>query len=227
MATSSEPGSPAGSPRSSGGFWNTAAGRWLGSGKNIAGSLLGAGAIAAQLAFGLGPLWPLIVVASYGVGALVAPRERIDLRLGIGAGASANDLTEQLKILRRSMKGEARRLPDDANAILVRILDALDDIVARWADLSSAPDQRHVVEQMILDYLPTSIQTYLNLPRTYALSTRVEGKKTAHEELLDQLTLLETESERIRAAVYAREVDALSDQGRFLRDKFGRSALEL
>jgi hypothetical protein len=130
-------------------------------------------------------------------------------------------------VLRRSMRGEARRLPDDASAALGRILDALDQIVARWDDLGSAPDQRHTVESMIVDYLPTSLQTYVNLPRTFALSSRVEGQRTAHEELLDQLGILETESARIRDALYAREVDKLGDQGRFLREKFGRSSLEL
>lgn len=217
MATSSNPG----------GFWRSAPGRWLGSSKNILGGVLGAVALGAQLVFGLGPLWPLIVAASYGVGALVAPRERVDLRLGIGAGASSADLTAQLKLLRRATRGEARRLPDDANAVLLRILDALDEIVGRWDDLTAAPDQRHVVEQMIVDYLPTSLQKYLNLPRTYALSARVEGQKSAHDELIDQLTILEKEADRIRSAVYSRDVDALGDQGRFLREKFGRSELEI
>jgi hypothetical protein len=212
---------------SPGTFWRSGPGRWLGSSKNILGSVLAAGAIAAQLVLGLGPLWPLVVVASYGVGALVAPRDRVDLRLGLGAGASAEDLAAQLKVFRRSMKGEASRLTDDANAILTRILDALDEIVARWDDLAAAPDQRHVVEQMILDYLPTSIQTFLNLPRTFALSARVEGRKSAHDELIEQLGILEKESDRIRTAVYSRDLDALGDQGRFLREKFGRSDLEL
>jgi hypothetical protein len=210
-----------------GGFWHTPPGRWLGSSKNILGSVLAAGAIGAQLVFGLGALWPAVVAASYLVGALVAPRDRVDLRLGIGAGASADDLKAQLKVLRRAMKGEARRLEDDANTILTRILDALDEIVARWDDLASAPDQRHVVERMVLDYLPTSIQTYVNLPRTFALQSRVEGKKTAHDELIEQLGILDKESDRIRTAVYTRDVDALSDQSRFLREKFGKSELEL
>jgi hypothetical protein len=212
---------------SSGGFWGTGAGRWLGSSKNILGSVLGAAAIGAQLVFGLGPLWPLVVAASYGVGALLAPRDRIDLRLGLGAGASADQLKEQLKVFRRAMKGEASRLEDDANQILAHILDSLDEIVARWDDLAAAPDQAHVVEQMITDYLPTSIQKYLNLPRTFALQSRVEGKKSAHDELVDQLTILATESDRIRTALYSRDLDALGDQGRFLREKFGRSDLQL
>lgn len=209
------------------GFWSTGPGRWVGSSKNILGGVLAVAAIGAQLVFGLGPLWPLVVVASYGVGALVAPRERVDLRLGLGEGASAADLAEQLKTLRRAMKGQARRLEDDANAILGRILDSLDDIVAKWDDLAGAPDQRHVVERMIVDYLPTSIQTFVNLPRTFALSSRVEGRKSAHDELIEQLTILEAESDRIRTALYSRAVDALSDQSRFLREKFGRSELQL
>lgn len=212
---------------SSGGFWRSAAGRWLGSSKNILGSVLAVGAIGAQLAIGLGPLWPLVIAASYGVGALVAPRDRVDLRLGLGAGASAEDLQAQLKVFRRAMKGEASRLTDDANAILTKILDALDEIVARWDDLSAAPDQRHVVEQMIVDYLPTSIQKFLNLPRTFALTSRVAGQKTAHDELIDQLTILQNESDRIRTALYGRDLDALGDQGRFLKEKFGKSDLQL
>jgi hypothetical protein len=212
---------------SNGGFWHSRLGRWVGSSKNIVGSLLGAAAIGAQLTIGLGQLWPLIVAASYGVGALVAPRDRVDLRLGITAGASAEQLEAQLKVLRRSMRAEASRLPDDANAIFGRILDNLDVVVARWDELAIAPDQSHVVVQMITDYLPTSIQTYLNLPRTYALSARVEGRKTAHEELVDQLGILENESGRIRDAVLAKGVDALSDQSRFLREKFSKSSLDL
>lgn len=214
---------------SSGGFWRSAAGRWISSSKNILGASLGTAALGAEALFGLGPLWPAVVVASYFVGVLVAPRDRVDLRLqvGSGGGASADDLQDQLKLLRRSMTGEARRLTDDANAVLLRIITALDDIVARWDELASAPDQQHVVEQMVLDYIPTSVQTYLNLPRTFALSSRVEGKRSAHDELMEQLLILEKESDRIRSAVYERAVDALGDQSRFLRQKFGKSELEL
>ena len=72
-----------------------------------------------------------------------------------------------------------------------------------------------------------AVRLTVPLHRTYALQNRVDGRKTAHEELLEQLAILETESTRIRAAVYARDVNALSDQSRFLRGKFGRSELEL
>ena len=211
----------------SSGFWHGRFGRWLSSTKNIAGCLLGGIAILAQLLIGLGPFWPLIVVAAYLVGALVAPRDRVDLVLGLGDNAGADQLQEQLKVLRRSLSGEASRLDSDAEGEVAKILDSLDDIVERWGDLAAAPDQQHTVEQMIADYLPTSLQGYLNLPRTYALSARVAGRKTAHDELMDQLQILDTESAKIRDAVYSREVDALSDQSRFLRAKFSHSSLDI
>ena len=205
--------------------------RWLASTKNIVGSALGLATLGAQVVVGLGPLWPVVVVAMYLVGALVAPRDRVDLRPGPlhgnGGAASAADLAAQLAVLRRSMTAENRRLPEEATMRLARILDALDQVVARWMDLSEAADQAHTVEQMILDYLPTSIQRFLNLPRSFAIASRVEGKKTAQDELIEQLDLLETESDRIRTALYAKDLAALEDQSRFLREKFGRSELDL
>ncbi len=212
---------------SSGGFWHSGVGRWLASTKNLVGAGLGVAALALEFTVGLGPFWPIVVVASYGVGALLAPRERVDLRLGLGDDATAPQLQEQLKLLQRSLNGEAGRLDADAEASVTKTLGTLGDIVARWDDLAAAPEQRHTVQSMITDYLPTSLQTYLNLPRTFALSTRVAGKKTAHDELMDQLGILDTESAKIRDAVYSREVDSLADQSRFLRQKFATSSLDL
>jgi hypothetical protein len=210
-------------------FWASRVGRWLSSSKNITGATLSVFALGAQALFGLGAFWPLVVVASYAVGALVAPRERLDLR-GVLTGSSAmsaSDLTAQLKALRRTVSVESRRLPPGAVELTDRILGALDEVVARWDVVAGAADQGHVVEQLALDYVPTTLQKYLNLPRTFALTSRVEGKKSAADELIEQLTILATESERIRTAVYAKDLDALGDQGRFLREKFTKSPLDL
>ena len=198
-------------------FWTGPAGRWLASTKNIAGGALAVVALLLHLVVGLGPLWPLVVAAAYAVGALVAPPDKVQLRLGLGAGASAEELARQLTVLRR---GSARRLDADVRAPLTRVLQALDDIVARWPELAGAPDQAHTVEQIIGDYLPTSLQRYLDLPRHLRVGA-------PHQELLDQLGILERESLRIREAVYSRAIQALGDQGRFLREKFGRSELDL
>ena len=212
---------------SSGGFWSSRAGRWLESGKNIVGSVLAVGAIALEVTIGLGTYWPVIVVASYGVGALLWPRDRLNLTLAIGQTASADDLRAQLSNLRKTVSTQSSRLGADVVKSVGGLLDILDEIVTKWDDLLVAPEQSHVVQQMVVDYLPTSLQTYLNIPATFALSARVAGKQSAHDELLDQLALLTREATKIRAAVYAKDLDALGDQSRFLQQKFGKSTLDL
>jgi hypothetical protein len=212
---------------SGGGFWTSRLGRWLESGKNIVGSVLAVIAIILEVTVGLGAFWPVIVIAAYGVGALLWPRDRLNLTLALGESASADDLKAQLGSLRKTMTTQSGRLGADVVKPLSDLLDVLDEIVSKWDDLLAAPDQGHVVQQMIVDYLPTSLQTYLNIPATYALTARVAGKKSAHDELIDQLTLLMTEATKIRAAVYSKDLDALGDQSRFLQDKFGKSSLDL
>jgi hypothetical protein len=212
---------------SSGGFWSSRFGRWLESGKNIVGCVLAVIAIILEVTVGLGAFWPIIVVAAYAVGALLWPRDRLNLTLALGESASADDLKAQMASLRKTMSTQSGRLGDDIVKPLGALLDVLDEIVSKWDDLLVAPEQSHVVQQMIVDYLPTSLQTYLNIPATYALTARVAGKKSAHDELVDQLTLLTTEAEKIRAAVYSKDLDALGDQSRFLQEKFGKSSLDL
>ena len=210
-----------------GGFWSSRLGRWLESGKNIVGSVLAVIAIILEVTVGLGAFWPVIVVAAYGVGALLWPRDRLNLTLALGESASQDDLKAQMGSLRKTMNAQSGRLGTDVVKPLGDLLDVLDEIVSKWDDLLVAPDQSHVVQQMVVDYLPTSLQTYLNIPATYALTARVAGKKSAHDELLDQLTLLMTEATKIRTAVYSKDLDALGDQSRFLQDKFGKSSLDL
>jgi hypothetical protein len=212
---------------SSGRFWSSRFGRWLESGKNIAGCVLAVVVIVLQVTIGLGAFWPAIMVAAYAIGALVWPRGRLSLTLAVGDTATEGELKSQLGSLRRIVSVQGSRLGSDGARSVTNLLGILDEIVAKWDDLLVAPEQSHVVQQMIVDYLPTSIQSYLNIPSTYALSARVAGKKSAHDELLDQLTLLTNEADKIRSAVYTKDLDALGDQSRFLQQKFGPSALDL
>lgn len=210
-----------------GGFWSSRFGRWLESGKNLVGSLLAVVAIVLEVTIGLGPFWPAIVVAAYLVGALLWPRDRLNLSLAVGETASADDLKAQLASLRKTVSQQGGRLGADVVRAVSGLLDILDEIVTKWDDLLTSPEQSHTVQQMIVDYLPTSLQSYLNIPATFALSARVAGKENAHDALLDQVSLLTTAADKIRSAVYAKDLDALGDQSRFLQGKFGTSALDL
>jgi hypothetical protein len=203
--------------------------RWVSSSKNIIGSILAIVVILGQLLIGFGPLWPAFVIGAYVVGALLAPRDRVQLMFLIASGVSATaaDLSTQLKSLRRTAAADGNRLGDGAAVVLNRTLDTLDEIVGRWDVVAASPEHSHTVERIVFEYLPTALQGYLNLPRTFAISARTEGKKSAREELLDQLGVLDKETDRIRTAAYARDLDNLSAQTQFLHDKFTPSTLDL
>jgi hypothetical protein len=84
-----------------------------------------------------------------------------------------------------------------------------------------------VVERTALDYLPTALERYLNLPRGYANRVPVANGRTARQVLLDQLALLEAKLGEVLDAVAKGDTDHLLAHGRFLEDRFGRSEVEL
>lgn len=201
-------------------------GRYLGSTKNIVGSLLGVTAVGAHLAVGLGSLWPVAVAGCYAIGALVAPPEKVRLHIA-GAGDQVAALQHDLTALGEKVQASRSRLDDDVAAAVGQILALLRSVLDRAEVLATSPDHLFVVSRTIRDYLPTSLESYLNLPRTYALQSRVAGRRTAHDELMAQLALLQTQLGKVSQAVHAGDEQALVDQGRFLQEKFGPSELDL
>lgn len=204
-----------------------AASRWLGTTKNLAGSGLAAAGLIAHLTLGLGPFWPAVLAGLYAVGVLLAPPDKVDLTTVLGTGTDIRRLRDDLGALTARLARSRNRLEADVHARVDAITTALAEILQRGDALTGATAQLHTVEATIHDYLPTSLETYLNMPRTYAMSSRAAGKKSAHDELIGQLDILSAEVSRIRDAVYDNDANALSDQGRFLADKFRTSSLDL
>lgn len=83
------------------------------------------------------------------------------------------------------------------------------------------------VRAMINDYLPTTVNAYLQLPASFALSHRNRVGRTPAEELLIQLELLAEGAREYATAIYAGDAQRLTNQGRFLETKFARSELDL
>ena len=95
-------------------------------------------------------------------------------------------------------------------------------ILPRSGNLPPGSPQLFIIERTATDYLPTSLQAYLNLPRAYATRRPVQDGKTAKEVLLDQLTLLETKMNEVADDVHRNDSDRLLAHGRFLEERFGR-----
>lgn len=209
--------------------WLRRVGDYLGSNRNIVGSVAGLAALGATLPTHVaGPLWPVVVGGVYGIAALLTPADKVRfVDPGYQAAvARAESLRADLARLGARVATYERRLPEDVVAAYRRIEAHLAEVLGRAGDLATSPDHLFVVGRTINEYLPTSLETYANLPRSFAMSRR-GASRSAHEELLAQLALLDRELGDIAAAVYAGDVATLTAQGRFLEDKFAESSFDL
>jgi len=100
-------------------------------------------------------------------------------------------------------------------------------ILPRSGALPPGSPELFVVQRTATDYLPTALESYLNLPRAYATLHQVQDGKTPRQVLLDQLTLLESKMGEVADDVHRNDTDRLLANGRFLEERFGRSALSL
>ncbi len=124
----------------------------------------------------------------------------------------------------------ADRLPvgvvPQVRAIEDVLVELLDHLAARPSSAGSA-QERYALEATVTDYLPTSLESYLALPPSFAATHRTPAGRTPGEQLLDQLVLLEGAVRDVALAVHSGDAERLATQGRFLQTKFARSDLDL
>ena len=198
--------------------------RYLASTKNIVGSVLGLGAAAVTVPTDLaGDWWPAAVVGLYAVGAAVAPGAR--RRGGLATGTQATqalivDLRTELQRLVDQTDKSSNRLPEEGYLAFHRVVAVLRDILQRAEQLATSPDDLHVVQRTVRDYLPTSLQAYLNLPGSYARDAPGAEGRTPAQEMTHQMQVLEQRLGSVQSAIYAGDAQTLTDQGRFLEEKF-------
>jgi hypothetical protein len=195
--------------------------KYLYSTKNIVGSLLALVGLVLFFTGLVGALWPVIVIGLYLIGALVTPgNAAIDLRSGF-------DPDDVRKALDHEAHVVSGRVPADVFAKVQNIQQTILGILPRSGALPPGSPELFVVERTATEYLPTALETYLNLPRAYATLHRVQNGKTPKDVLMDQLTLLESKMGEVADDVHRNDTDRLLANGRFLEERFGRSALSL
>jgi hypothetical protein len=198
-------------------------GNYLTSSKNIAGSV---GALAGLGLFFAGivapPLWPVVVGGLYGIGALLAPgrKRNVDLRTDM----DTKDLSKSLDGLLRRIHG---RLPRPLEAKVQGIAATIQGILPRSGEFAPGSQELFILQRTVTDYLPTSLEAFMTLPRTYAALKPLRGTKTAEQVLADQLDLLQQQMNEVADAIARNDADKLLAQGRFLEEKFGRSDLSI
>lgn len=183
------------------------------------------GLIAAETT-GMGVVWPVAAAGAFAAGAYLGGRGRADLH-GDDGEVSVDQLSRDLELLRARVRKYGGRLPGDVQRRSRDLLRTLDMILQRGEHLTDQPEALHVVGRTIRDYLPTSLETYMNLPRSFATQRALDGRRTAYDELTSQLNLLQVELSRVEDALYRGQAQSLTDQSRFLEAKFRRSELDL
>lgn len=194
---------------------------YLYSRKNIVACLLALLGIGLFFLGIIGPVWPAVVIGMYLIGALVTPSDRKWDLLG---GAEPADIAGALSRQVAAVRG---KVPDDVYQKVISIQQTILSILPKIGRLGPGSQDAFVVQKTATDYLPSTLQAYLNLPRAYATVHRMADGRTAAQVLLDQLTLLDSKMGEVADAVNKNDTDALLANGRFLEDRFGGSSLTL
>jgi len=208
---------------SMGGGWRHRLVLYLYSTKNIVGCALGLGGLGLHFLGIVGNLWPVVVIGLYLIGVLVVPANR-ELDLLGGVDFDPNDVRKALATEVAAVSG---RVPPDVMAKVLSIQQTVLGILPHMTDLAPGSSDLFVIRQTAIDYLPTALESYLNLPRAYATLHPVQDGKTAKQVLLDELTLLDNKLSAVADAVYKKDSDRLLANARFLEERFGRSELTL
>ena len=197
--------------------------RYLYSGKNILGSTLALFGLLLFFAHVITTFfWPFVVVAMYGIGALLAPGPP-----KVALAGTSFDPDSIRKSLQRQLSIAQGKLPPPLQAKLQDIADTIMGILPHYAEFPPGSPDLFVVGRTATDYLPSALQAYFNLPRAYAALHKMANGQTADDVLNDQLTLLSSKMDEVADAVHKKDSDALLANGRFLEEKFGASPLAL
>jgi hypothetical protein len=149
-----------------------------------------------------------------GVRRYLAGRHKIDLSTAFDPNDVKLALDSQVRLI-------TGKVPPEVMAKVLKIRQIILGILPRSGNLPPGSPQLFVIERTATDYLPTSLQAYLNLPRAYATRHPVQDGKTPKEVLLDQLALLETKINEVADDVHRNDSDRLLAHGRFLEERFG------
>jgi len=113
-------------------------------------------------------------------------------------------------------------VPGDIRGRVERIQESILGTLPYIADVASSNHTVYVVRQIALEYLPQTLENYLNLPPQFANMEPLKEGKTARELLLEQLDLLNQEMQEVVTQFHRQDAEKLMVHGRFLDEKFGR-----
>jgi len=193
--------------------------------RNLVGSALGLVGLG-LLFFGLtsGVVGLGVVAGLYAIGYLVTPGER-GVSLNLFSTQDTKDIRTGLEKLLASIR---YRVSDD---VFQKVGSIAHSIVMTLPDddrgVDPADPNVNLVRQTALSYLPEALNAYLAIPRMYAERRPVDGNKTAHDILMDQLNVMDSKLDEVAEAIARNDTDRLLANARFIQERFADSQLQL
>ena len=125
----------------------------------------------------IGKLWFLIVIGLYGIGVLATPANPT-YELRFKNQKTTEDIQRELEALVRKIR---RRVSQEVLKKVVSIRDSILDMLPHIVDISSSDYAISTIRQTALDYLPETLENYLNLPPAFRQMHPVRDGKTSRQ----------------------------------------------
>jgi hypothetical protein len=198
------------------------AGGYATSTKNITGLILAVGGpVLAAAGVVAPPIGLALIPALYGIGALLAPKRK---PVNLVAGITPGDCQRSLAGIQQQISG---KVPPEIGQKVAHIAQTITDTLPRADALGAGSPGQYTLVQAATNYLPTTLQAYLSLPRNYADHHVVSNGQTPLAMLGSQLDVLSKQIDELADAVNEADTDKLAANGRFLAEKFGTGPLDV
>jgi hypothetical protein len=165
--------------------------------------------------------WILFALFMYAVFAIMRGPRRQRRRVRVAEPAQLG------RSLPRLPAGTSGRLPVQVQVKAEQIRRKAQALMQYADRFPTGSEDLYVLERTVTEYLPTTLQAYLDLPPGYANAVVSADGKTALQSLWDQLELLDGKLDEIAQDVHRQNLDRLIANGRFLEERFGRRSSEL
>lgn len=170
-------------------------------------------------------LWYLIVPGLYLLGALASwslqnPKTHLKLQQKHTAAEIRYELDELMKKIRKRVSPEVLAKVHSIRNSTLEVLPQLVESGAGNYDLFT-------VRQTALEYLPETLEAYLNLPPTFARVHPLRDGKTAKQILLEQLTLIDDTLKEVIVNIHQQDANQLLANQRFLENRLHQDEFAL
>lgn len=171
-------------------------------------------AVAGLLLYFLGIIdswWYAIIPGLYLIGLFLVPNDN-NHRIRFERELSEAEIRNALNDLLRQIKG---KVPEAAIKHVTNIKDSIFAVMTQVQEGQGNYDAFRV-KQTALEYLPQTLENYLNLPSAYANMHQIRDGKTAKQLLVDQLSRLDDEMQKLMGDLVDNDAQKMLVHERFL-----------